>query len=592
MKKMKRSPLGRRRSSFGGLADPTGLIGGLSSQRGIATLLTGTPRTGHSALGDALYTPHTPENEQKTASGMTNMLRCPSYARCDKALGKNVFVHDGAWPAFKDAKYVVKVFEDDDKLQAEIGAYTVLRKFYTVNKKHAIPEPLRFELVTFPHTDVPHLRIERYVPLREIKFDDLERIPKWAFHDQMSRMHRSGIAHGALSDGSIGHIAEGRFAVTGSHQVVSPLSDFAEVHGGIGGLEQEEARVAAILKPLLMRRGQLLRRIEINGPIDGIVGPTATKAAAAVAQRHNAFVDAAANDANVLSELLGIDIKVTVLKPLDLSKPEAPRAPPPRVCPECDERIAGGIHGSVYTHAKLQDKVMKVFKLTDNADIEVRAYGVMNLVTASDPSFRSLRAKLLDWAPARIEIDKFKTTMRTYIGADDANRDKREQERERDERKQARERDGIGKAHFAGLLDQLRILHSHGVSHGDLHGNNIGFIDSGFVIGDPTWLTVSPLSVLYEARYGPVTPEDQPVLDALRRLTKQGGSGGPREPAYRYVLTEPITELREERSLTFIKLHNNVVEQMQKDKAKLLREFRGLEDDPEWSFVFEGLAPR
>ena len=58
------------------------------------------------------------------------------------------------------------------------------------------------------------------------------------------------------------------------------------------------------------------------------------------------------------------------------------------------------------------------------------------------------------------------------------------------------------------------------------------------------------------------------------------------------MLTEPITELREERSLTFIKLHNNVVEQMQKDKAKLLREFRGLEDDPEWSFVFEGLAPR
>jgi hypothetical protein len=46
-----------------------------------------------------------------------------------------------------------------------------------------------------------------------------------------------------------------------------------------------------------------------------------------------------------------------------------------------------------------------------------------------------------------------------------------------------------------------------------------------------------------------------------------------------------------EKARKFIDRHNLVVEQMQKDKATLLKEFQGLENDPEWRFAFEGLAP-
>ena len=67
------------------------------------------------------------------------------------------------------------------------------------------------------------------------------------------------------------------------------------------------------------------------------------------------------------------------------------------------------------------------------------------------------------------------------------------------------------------------------------------------------------------------------MLDALRKL-------------YRYELTKTI-DLTDQtgKAREFIELHNEVVEHMRKDKAKLLKEFRGLKDDPEWNFVFKEL---
>ena len=236
-----------------------------------------------------------------------------------------------------------------------------------------------------------------------------------------------------------------------------------------------------------------------------------------------------------------------------------------------------------------------------------------------------------------MEIDKFKTVLGSYVSEDIRGLTAEENEKAREERKEAMKNDGISKAHFEGLLEQLRILHSHGVAHGDLHCNNIGFVDAGFVIGDPTRLKVSPLSVLYEASYGPVDAEDRPVLDALREVTRQGGPKGPNGPngpkgptgpigpkgpkgpkgpegprsakarVCRYVLTATITDMREDvirsllreldvdegldnvaRATKFFNRHNLVVEQMQKDKATLLKEFP---DVQEWRFVFQELEP-
>ena len=91
-----------------------------------------------------------------------------------------------------------------------------------------------------------------------------------------------------------------------------------------------------------------------------------------------------------------------------------------KVChaPECGARIAGGLHGAVYTHATKSDKVVKLFYDESDADLEFRAYKVMNLVSESDPSFRSLRAKKIEGSQTLMEIDKFKTVMRKYMGQD------------------------------------------------------------------------------------------------------------------------------------------------------------------------------
>jgi hypothetical protein len=110
------------------------------------------------------------------------------------------------------------------------------------------------------------------------------------------------------------------------------------------------------------------------------------------------------------------------------------------------------------------------------------------------------------------------------------------------------------------------------VAHGDLHANNVGLLDTGFVIGDPTWLKVSPLSVLYEAK-----PQDRHVLDEMRKVN-------------RYELTKTIDLTGQTgKAREFIELHNEVVEHMRKDRAKLLKEFRGLKGYREWNFVFKEL---
>ena len=45
------------------------------------------------------------------------------------------------------------------------------------------------------------------------------------------------------------------------------------------------------------------------------------------------------------------------------------------------------------------------------------------------------------------------------------------------------------------------------------------------------------------------------------------------------------------RATRFFNRHNLVVEQMQKDKATLLKEFQGLDKVNEWRFVFQELKP-
>jgi tRNA A-37 threonylcarbamoyl transferase component Bud32 len=535
----------------------------------------------------------------------TDALMCPSYAECEHPLGKNVFSYTKDW--------VVKVFTDSAKLQAEIRAHEVLKKFYEATT--GVAKPLRFEVVESkpPKYEATHLRIERLVPWSVLKFSR-KTLPMWQLQDQISRMHDNGIAHGALTSERIGFVGDERFAVTCSHQVVSPLSEFFD-----GELGHDETRVARILKKLVSKPGarSLLRTVVIVGPIDGVSDADAG-AVDAVVSAHNAFVLAAEADAKVLADLLYLKInaprtvrlgkmatgEARALREADVARihAAAARRAPITItdetmgCAECGAAINEGFHGRVYHHKDMPGKVVKVFNERDKARQEFRAYGVLRRVSESDGSFRSLLAELLPEPRPRacMLIDKFRADLRSYIGAD---------------YESAMKRDGVGKEHFRDLLDQLGILHRHGVAHGDLHGGNIGLLDTGFVIGDPTLLHVSPLSELYDE---PVDPDAKPILDALRKATKQGRPGLGLAPPYRWVLNKPLGLERDgsavrdllrgsrvdcskaavKRAFAFIDAHDEVTKQMQLDRAKLMREFGMFPTDGEWSFLFEGLRVR
>ena len=166
--------------------------------------------------------------------------------------------------------------------------------------------------------------------------------------------------------------------------------------------------------------------------------------------------------------------------------------------------------------------------------------------------------------------------------------------------------DGVSERDFRDLLTQFKILHRHGVAHVDAHGRNIGRLKTGgFVIVDPTWLKVSPLSELYDER---VEPGAEPVLKALREATKQGS---PKlKPIYRYTLDQQIGLSDKETNAflrgfdidpskanidhfgSFILKHNKVVNAMRYDAKsdvnRLVKQFgsvKNKEFGTEWDFI-------
>ena len=82
--------------------------------------------------------------------------------------------------------------------------------------------------------------IERYKPWRTLKNDpEWSDVGAWSLVEHVAKMHENGIAHGDLSEDTIGFVGSagtGRFVVSGSRQVVSPLSELYE--GKLSSLER------------------------------------------------------------------------------------------------------------------------------------------------------------------------------------------------------------------------------------------------------------------------------------------------------------------------------------------------------------------
>jgi hypothetical protein len=495
-----------------------------------------------------------------------------------------------------------------DKLTSELRAYRVLKRLHTEKgalEPLWVEELTSKKWTTF---DSRSLRIERHTPWKQLKDDagwgDDSVI--WSLVDQVSKMHESGVAHGDLSVdtiGFVGSVGAGRFVVSGASQVVSPLSEFYE-----GDLRFEMSndkgramvdRVRGILRNLLTApcKGGLRCRISpgmiaIHGDgDDDNTNRDTDDALKWMLGGHDAFLASVDRDVKALNEIFrerlvladpaGVSALWSTFNPIEKvwlglsateKKKRAERAAMAeraeraaraeraeraeraaraeraerekeseadaiKGCEECGEYIAQGFHGAVYEHRKNTGKVVKVFKpdFEPFAAKEARAYEILNKVSASDPSFRSITAKLLssgNGARARLEIDKLKGVLVDYTGED------------RVEAGKKMETDGVSYAHFRDLVNQIRILHRHGVVHGDVKDGNIGLVEGGFVIVDPTLLKVSPLSDLYDE---PIEPNERRVLDALRKATKQGTPN--LEPTYRYVLSRRIDDLNSDRRI-------------------------------------------
>ena len=258
-------------------------------------------------------------------------------------------------------------------------------------------------------------------------------------------------------------------------------------------------------------------------------------------------------------------------------------------CPECEDKAIGaGYCGVVYPYKGNNEKVVKVFKKDVNnigydelrSLMEIRAYKILNKLSTIDPYFQSIKAEKIpscEGESARIIIDRFNGVLHDYVGEDRLNAS------------QKMNTDRVTEETFHNLVRQLKILHDHGIAHGDAYSENIGLLNTGFfVLADPTGLKVSPLSELYDEN---IEPDAKPILDALRK-------------EYRYKLSKEILDLTES-SITlflikfninptkvninyvekFIFDHNIVVRNMyinqESDLNKILRAFRYIDKSNE-----------
>jgi hypothetical protein len=560
---------------------------------------------------------------QKQREHASSVLNCPSRAKCDEQLGRNVYAYDeGLWKFLSSrGESVVKVFDpadpnSDTKLEGELRAYRVLERLHT---EQGSLKPLWVEeLVPRNKLEARSLRIERYTPWRALKHD-----AKWSeggsapggvssLVDQVAKMHASGIAHGGLSEDTIGFagsVGSGRFVVSGSSQIVSPLSEFYKGeldpirHRVIGDLKSE---VATRMGVGILKELQAGYFVFIYGPQDKSRAKK-IDAVRSIVEDHNRFIESVRSDVRVLKRLLldrmaseGALKKHALFEPSYIGKGV-------EGCGECETpKIANGIHGVVYPYSGRDEKVVKVFseksrkpgEAESNALKEIRAYGILNKISESDPAFRSIKAERIPKGngKVRIMVDRFSGVLDDYVP--------KSRGYAVNEKKMLE--DGVSERDFRDLLTQFKILHRHGVAHCDAHGKNIGRLRTGgFVIVDPTWLKVSPLSELYDER---VEPGAEPVLKALREATKQGSQK--LRPIYRYTLDQRISLSDKETTAflrgfgidpskenidhftSFIKKHNEVVNAMRYDEtsdvSRLAIQFGSVKNKfvgTEWDFI-------
>ena len=243
-----------------------------------------------------LYTPEQAAGAHHEAGAVIDRITCPSGANCNDKIDSDLFGVSDLSVARVGAV---------SELEQEFRAYEVMRLvaggFRTVTAQLVMPSSPKF--------DPPHLLIERYTPLSRYA-SQITDGSVWDLAALLDRMHRSGVAHGYIREGSVGVVQDTsgpwfwrtkgqQRLVLGSPRyiVVSPLSE-----SGKQPKSPLERAVVAALRDALKGDPRGLRvRIKQEGALVGLSG--AQRETGSVIAAHNAAVDVMESDIRQLLAL-------------------------------------------------------------------------------------------------------------------------------------------------------------------------------------------------------------------------------------------------------------------------------------------------
>jgi hypothetical protein len=228
---------------------------------------------------------------------------------------------------------------------------------------------------------------------------------------------------------------------------------------------------------------------------------------------------------------------------------------------QCGDEISSGEQGTVFRHASLKGRVVKVFK-NERRDAmqEIDKHAALNEINRlTGGKFRSLNAvKLFHDGRVSMVMDEFIRPMHHYLFGDSPrdSGDSGDMMRLRGyalRREQGLSDDRIFASATKDLLVQYNILHQFGVAHGDAHAGNAGLVLVGtdktprFVISDPTRASISPLSNIWEvgaaADFKAKLATFESMVTMMRRRVRQGTQTD-EKGVFKYKLDEEINGLK------------------------------------------------
>jgi tRNA A-37 threonylcarbamoyl transferase component Bud32 len=230
-------------------------------------------------------------------------------------------------------------------------------------------------------------------------------------------------------------------------------------------------------------------------------------------------------------------------------------------CDVCGRKISNGkdAHVFEYNGQKSGAWVVKILNTQKLLKKEVRAYRVLRAISETNAEFQPLQASYTK-GQGYILIEKYTDQLiRLMVG--------RTGQKYVDAT--LMHEASMTLEHVERLLREFEIMHSAGVSHGDVTFGNIGIITDNdqrrFVIGDPTNLATSPLSPFASSP----KPEELLIVETLRAAYKHKLSESIDEDLQSMITTHGLPTESLSTLAKVVENHNAVAGGIKRDRANL-----------------------